>query len=390
MEESTKVTITEIENLINAANNNVAEIRQVPYDSVVEVINRTITASAALSTKEAKRFAVRKAFTNFVSLAANGKPENGTAEHADLLPIAHPDSQARHHFSLEELRNLRAEWFAADPRISERARPVVASALSAAEGDIKQLHSATRLRVLVAAGEVPVDVANADTNTAPGDTNGDSEAEANLRKMVDNYYASRYNFLGILSNQVSLNTGANLYDHDGELSHMVERGDSREDIKQYLLKNVYFQGKMEDNDKTVPEEDFYGTYSQQQFGMFYDALNQLIDPPFKPDFREEAAERLAENYDWDGSIGEAIKQGASSAQVLALLQEQPHWVENQSDFETRGDVEQPTDAQLAHWGKFNQTYLAIKDIDAQKESTVTASAFVEDVLPSLDELIATL
>ena len=391
MEESTKVTITEIENLIEEANFGLDEIRHVPYDSVFKVIDRTITASASL-TRESKRFAVRKAVTNFVSLVASGRPENGTIEHADLLPLAHPESQAAHNLSYDELRTLRADWVAADPRVSEKARPVVASALSATPGDIQQLHSATRLRVLIAAGEVPQDVADTAMNAEPGQTNGPNEQEQRIRKMVDEYYAARYDFLGILSNQVSLNTGDNLYDRNGELTHMVERGDSRQDIKDYLMKNVYFQGKIKDLGESVSEDDFYGAYSQQQFGMFNDALNKLIDPPFPPDFRENAAEILAQSYDWDGAISDAIKSGATSGEVLAMLSELPQWVIDAQDFETRGDVDTPTNYQAETWSKFNDTYLAIKDIDSQKENTeaVTASVLPEDDASTLDDLLATL
>jgi DNA polymerase III epsilon subunit-like protein len=113
--------------IIETRNVDVPEARKVSDDAVFSVAERALTASAALAT-DVQHFNVIREVTNFVTFASEGNISETVAKHTDLLPVNHPNSTAAHEFSSLELRQLRAEWIASDPRITdENARAIVAA-----------------------------------------------------------------------------------------------------------------------------------------------------------------------------------------------------------------------------------------------------------------------
>jgi hypothetical protein len=102
-------------------------------------------------------FAVERAVTRFISLATLGARTGESVEHLDLLPVAHPLSEALSPLTASAIAEARAEWLAADPRIADELRSLVASAYTLEFGSVEHTHALARLEA--AGAELPLDLA---------------------------------------------------------------------------------------------------------------------------------------------------------------------------------------------------------------------------------------
>jgi len=153
--------------------------RQVTHRMVMTVASRTIEDTKSLP-MESRVFAAYKAVGRFISLAINGETENNKAKHKDLLPIGHPCSTRRHGMTASAYRMTSARWHAADPRIDDSVRSVVASAIYYEAGTVEQLHAMKRLEALTA-GAVPRDVVLTALTAVGGNSSMAKSIRANLQ-----------------------------------------------------------------------------------------------------------------------------------------------------------------------------------------------------------------
>lgn len=342
--------------LVAAANGEVPEERGVDLDPVFEVARRAQKATSDLP-KDFQNIAIQLAVKDFLELATKGSSQNPS--HTDLLPLGHPLSTASSYLSKESVLSMRATWLSADESLSDGTKDMLHHAASLSN-EVSSRHAQARLRVLVASGSLPTEFAAVVEDNEESAMNSSDD----LKAYVQDYYASRDAFLDTLNQQVSLNTGTNLYDADGKITRMVLRGDSRDKIKAQLMKNPVFQSNSELLE-SEPEDVFEGAV-KIRFEEFLSALDDVIDAKQDPDYRETAIELIAD-YDEGGKIAKLIDEGADSYSVLKALDKVPAWSEDLRDYLTRGDVEISRPDQEDGWSKFSEIVDAIKDLDDYEE-----------------------
>ncbi len=131
-------------------------VRQVSDDVVFAVAERALTAGALLPI-DVQHFNVIREVTNFLTLASNGAISEAVSKHTDLLPVNHPNSTSTHEFSVSELRQIRSEWIASDPRIEdENVRSIVAAVYGSNPYSLDFYYNLVRLNAL--ADQVPTDL----------------------------------------------------------------------------------------------------------------------------------------------------------------------------------------------------------------------------------------
>jgi starvation-inducible DNA-binding protein len=231
---------------------------------------------------------------------------------------------------------------------------LVSTALKSKSDTMEYLHAKTRLSALVAAGAVSSELA--DTVT--------SNSSIEPSNLLSDYEFSRDAFLQVLeTQQYSSDLLKNPYDAEGTLSRMVARGDSKQQIKDYLESNSYFRGQRDFT--TIAPEDLD---LEEQIALFKylelaQALEDLVDPEQAPDFAANA-KNLVAPYDEDSEIAGMIDAGASSEEILTTLSANETWVEDSYDYATRLDVDRPSKDQKDKWRSFSSVLFAIKDLDS--------------------------
>jgi hypothetical protein len=115
---------------VSSHNEGIPTVRQIPVDTAYEVAERSLVASASLPL-DTRKFLVVRDVTNFLDLSAKGTATRNGTKNTDLLPITNPLSTAPHSLTAAGIRHARARWIAADPRIDDSVRPLVASAYAA-------------------------------------------------------------------------------------------------------------------------------------------------------------------------------------------------------------------------------------------------------------------
>lgn len=248
------------------------------------------------------------------------------------------------------LPQLISEFDNLEPREAE----LISIALSCEPDTIEHLHAATRISVLVASGAVSSELASV------------AVPNPNKKKVPwtrTSYELSRDAFLDVLSDQqFSEDILTNPYDADGKLTRMVFRGDSKQQIKDYLEGNSYFQGQR-DFTTIAPEDlDLQEQVALMKYLEFTDALENMVDPEEAPDFAAIAKE-MVKPYDSNSKISEMIDSGASSVEIFEALSEDPKWIEDSYDYTTSLDVDNPSQEQKDTWNAFASIVYAIKDLD---------------------------
>ena len=141
--------------LVSTHNESTPAVRQTSIDTAYEVAERSLLASAGLAL-ETRKFLVVRDVTNFLDISAKGAATRTAANNTDLLPITNPLSTAQHSLTAAGIRHARARWIAADPRIDESIRPLVASAYAARPESAERVYFFAKLAV---AGDlVPADI----------------------------------------------------------------------------------------------------------------------------------------------------------------------------------------------------------------------------------------
>lgn len=128
------------------ANSNVPVERHVTPKSVITVAERSLNRTAKLET-QTRIFTAYRDVASFILFAISGHTQ-GVLSNTDLLPIGHPYATRKHRMSEFSLQETRARWIAADPRIDNSVREIVASAYSYPLGSEEHVHACARLSAM--------------------------------------------------------------------------------------------------------------------------------------------------------------------------------------------------------------------------------------------------
>jgi phage terminase small subunit len=139
-----------LEALLASVNNEIPNERQVMKGELLEVAKRSFSKHLLTPNREQLEFKVFREVSNFLEMAISGTRKELASSHTDLLSPGHPLSTSAELESLEEeeIRELKAQWLANDPRISEEFRPVVASGFMSTPDSVERRFIVTRLENL--------------------------------------------------------------------------------------------------------------------------------------------------------------------------------------------------------------------------------------------------
>ena len=111
---------------VNEANSSISPERQVTYKSALTVIKRSLDASRN-KPFEVREFHAMRELSAFITLSQKNKSLSQIPRNTDLLPVGHPASTTNHAMTASAFVNAQIQWALADSRISDEARPLLAS-----------------------------------------------------------------------------------------------------------------------------------------------------------------------------------------------------------------------------------------------------------------------
>jgi hypothetical protein len=127
--------------------------RRVTQRDIEVVAARSLNKTVGLE-RASRFFAAYKEVASFVTLATTGKNQFEITQNRDLLAIGHPLSTRSHAMTASAYSHTVARWIAADPRIDDSVRELVATAYMAPIDSVEHQHANARL-ALLASGLVP-------------------------------------------------------------------------------------------------------------------------------------------------------------------------------------------------------------------------------------------
>jgi hypothetical protein len=255
-------------------------------------------------------------------------------------------------FDSEKASEVIDEFDNLDPREAN----IFYRAFTAEPGTPEHLHSVTRVKALVASGFVSNELASITNDGAISSAREDAERS---------YMLSREALLDVISDQkVSNDVLTNPYDEDGLLSRMVIRGNTKEEILNYLNSKLFFQAAKELAEAGPDEETtLAGQEAILRFTGLMEAIDNLEDPVEPADFKANAKQLVA-SYDEDGTIASMIDSGASSDEILEAFSQNEKWSDDLYNYITRLEVNIRTAAQKQKWGNTEVVLYALKDLDS--------------------------
>lgn len=177
----------------------------------------------------------------------------------------------------------------------------------------------------------------------------------------DTILTSRFNFIGYLSEQVSINTGESLYDKNGTIARAALMGVPKTKIESLLNDNAMFRENVELSRDTSVISDPIQKARALQFRDFYEALLDMEDPTNPVSVSSIVAEMLSGYSDVEDALYE-IEHDGSPKDIFDALKKSDDWKEAARDYVTRDYVDLPTKAQRRKWMKFQEALDAIKDL----------------------------
>ena len=173
-----------LRNLAAIENAKVPAERRVSQQAVFLVAERSLAKTASLETKT-RQFVAYKEVSSFISLACTGEiSTDSQVSYRDLLPVGHPLSSRSNTMTASALRHARSRWIAADPRVDEDVREIIAAAYFYDKDSVEYSHAIASLQVLVA-GAVPREIylsaLTAAFSFGAGNTSAARSARANLQ-----------------------------------------------------------------------------------------------------------------------------------------------------------------------------------------------------------------
>jgi len=140
---------------IEEANAGVPSERRVTPGSALTAVKRSLNATRHLPF-EVREFQAMRELSSFINLVQKNTFSDTFTNHTDLLPIAHPASTRIHGLTASALVEARLRWVLSDTRISEQARPLLASVFTASSDSVEYKYAMTRLTNLPA-GSYPLE-----------------------------------------------------------------------------------------------------------------------------------------------------------------------------------------------------------------------------------------
>jgi hypothetical protein len=133
--------------LVASFNEDVLSERQVLESEALKVAEISLSKNIMLPTREQVEFKVFRELSNFLEMAVSGDSKDLAMEYTDFLSAGHPLSTSPElvELSEEEVKELRAEWTVADPRISPELRPMIASALVSPQDSVEREYAIAML-----------------------------------------------------------------------------------------------------------------------------------------------------------------------------------------------------------------------------------------------------
>jgi hypothetical protein len=133
--------------LVASFNEDVLSERQVLESEALKVAEISLSKNIMLPTREQVEFKVFRELSNFLEMAVSGDSKDLAMEYTDFLSAGHPLSTSPElaELSEEEVKELRAEWTVADPRISPQLRPMIASALVSPQDSVEREYAIAML-----------------------------------------------------------------------------------------------------------------------------------------------------------------------------------------------------------------------------------------------------
>jgi hypothetical protein len=252
----------------------------------------------------------------------------------------------------EKAAELVEEFDNLDPREAN----IFYRAFIATPSSPEHLHAFTRVKALVASGFISNELASLANEDAVDIAKQDSEYE---------YILSREYLLDAISDQkVSNDVLKNPYDEDGLLSRMVIRGNTKQEILDYLSGKTFFRANKELAEAGITDET---TIQEQEailrFNDLMDALNSLVDPIDPIDYKQTAKDLVAK-YDESGEVSQMIDSGTKSDDILEKLSENEKWSDDLYNYVTRYEVNNTTADQRSRWGDTEVVLYALKDLDS--------------------------
>jgi hypothetical protein len=173
-----------LRNLAAAENAKVPAERRVSQQAVFLVAERSLAKTASLEIKT-RQFVAYKEVSSFISLACTGEiSTDSQVSYRDLLPVGHPLSSRSNAMTASALRHARSRWIAADPRVDDEAREIVAAAYFYDRSSTEYSHAIASLQVLVAGGvprEIYLSALTAAFSFGSGNSSAARSARANLQ-----------------------------------------------------------------------------------------------------------------------------------------------------------------------------------------------------------------
>ena len=173
-----------LRNLAAIENAKVPAERRVSQKAVFAVAERSLQKTAGLE-KKTRQFIAYKEVSSFISLACSGElSTESQVSYRDLLPLGHPLSSRYSAMTASALRHARSRWIAADPRVDDEAREIVAAAYFYDRSSAEYSHAIASLQVLVAGGvprEIYLSALTAAFSFGSGNSSAARSARANLQ-----------------------------------------------------------------------------------------------------------------------------------------------------------------------------------------------------------------
>jgi hypothetical protein len=127
--------------------------RRVTQRDIEVVASRSLNNTAGLE-RPSRFFAAYREVASFIALATTGATPTRVTPNRDLLVIGHPLSTRTHAMTASAYSEAVARWIAADPRIADEVRPLVAAVYMTNIGSVDYEHAVARLTALPS-GMVP-------------------------------------------------------------------------------------------------------------------------------------------------------------------------------------------------------------------------------------------
>jgi len=134
--------------IAEAANSQVAPIRQVTQAAALEVVWRALNETRFYQFSTRRDHALTE-LCKFIEVAQGHLDYNTIKKHSDLLNIAHPYSAAPHAMTASARNHAQMQWFMADPIVTEETAPLLASAFALDTDEITRTYALTRLTASV-------------------------------------------------------------------------------------------------------------------------------------------------------------------------------------------------------------------------------------------------